>query len=383
MKFRNLLIKNLFLVIVIFISTEILAQSVLQELEIIKEIPVLSVKSQDRTGTCWAFGTTSFIESELIRMGKGEIDLSEMFTVRCTYQDHAKAYIRYHGNLNFGAGAEGWDMLNVIANYGIVPQDAYPGLKVNPLIHDHSEMDKMLKAMVEVLIKSEKLSGVWDEAINGVLDAYLGEYPIEFEYKGIKYTPESFRDYLGIDVNNYQTFTSVNHHPYNSEIVFESPDNWSNGLVFNVALDDIISILNNSLLNGYSVVWASDVSDPGFNHEKGLAIVPEKKWEAMSEDEKTEIFENLVKQKEITPEMRQLGYNNYETTDDHLMHIVGLAKDKNGTKYYKVKNSWGNESNELGGFFYASESYVKLRTMTIMVYKDGVPKQILSKFKNQ
>lgn len=372
--------KNLFIVIFIFISTEIVAQSIIQELEIIKEIPVLSVKSQDRTGTCWVFGTTSFIESELIRMGKGEIDLSEMFTVRCTYQDHAEVYIRYHGNLNFGPGAEGWDMFNVIANYGIVPQDTYPGFKVNPVIYDHSEMDNILKAMVEVLIKSKKLSGVWDEAINGVLDAYLGEYPVEFEYKGTRYTPENFRDYLGIDVNNYQTFTSVNHHPYYSEIVFESPDNWSNGLVANVALNDIISILDNSLLNGYSVVWASDVSDPGFNHDKGLAIVPEKNWEDMSEVQKTEVFDKLVRQKDITPEMRQLGYDNYETTDDHLMHIVGLAKDKNGTKYYKVKNSWGDESNDLGGFFYASESYVRLRTMTIAVHKDGVPKQILSKF---
>lgn len=382
MTFKSLLNKNIILVIFIFISTETFAQSAFQELEIIKDIPVLSVKSQGETGTCWIFGTTSFIESELIRMGKGEIDLSEMFTVRCAYQDHALAYIRYHGNINFGPGAEGWDMLNVIANYGIVPQEAYTGFKVNPVLHDHSEMDNMLKAMVEVLIKSKKLSGVWDEAINGVLDAYLGDYPVKFEFKGTKYTAESFRDYLGIDVNNYQAFTSVNHHPYNSEIVFESPDNWSNGLVTNVALDDIISILDNALLSGYSVVWASDVSDPGFNHDKGLAIVPEKNWEDMSENEKTEVFDKLVKQKDITPEMRQFGYNNYETTDDHLMHIVGLAKDKNGTKYYKVKNSWGNESNELGGFFYASESYVKLRTMTITVHKDGVPKQILNKFKN-
>lgn len=380
MNLKNLVTKNLFIVVFIFISTEILGQTVLQELEIIKDIPTLAVKSQGRTGTCWAFGTTSFIESELIRMGRGEIDLSEMFTVRCTYQDHAEAYIRYHGNLNFGPGAEGWDLFNVIANYGIVPQEAYPGYKVNPVLHDHGEMDKVLKAMVGVLVKSKKISGVWNMAINGVLDAYLGEYPVEFEYNGTKYTPESFRDYLGIDANNYQAFASVNHHPYNSEIVFESPDNWSNGLVANVALNDLISILDNSLLNGYSVVWASDVSDPGFNHKKGLAIVPEKNWEDMGEDEKTEVFEKLVKQKNITPQMRQAGYNNYETTDDHLMHIVGLAKDKNGTKYYKVKNSWGVKSNDLGGYFYASESYIKLRTMTIAVHKDGVPKRIMDKF---
>ncbi|MBI9054882.1 MAG: aminopeptidase [Bacteroidales bacterium] len=379
MRFKTLIIKNLVVLLIVLISTVSYAQSLFEQLETIKEIPTLGVKSQGRTGTCWSFGTTSFIESELIRMGKGEIDLSEMFTVRCAYQDHSELYIRYHGNLNFGPGSQCWDLFNVIANYGIVPNEAYPGLIVNPDRHDHSEMDKVLKAMTECFVKSRKLSSVWDEAINGVLDVYLGDYPAEFEFNGKKYTPSSFRDDLEIDIANYQIFTSFNQNPFYTDIVFESPDNWSSGLVTNVDISDLISIIDNSILNGYTVVWSSDVSDPGFEHSKGLAIVPEKNWDDMSEDEKTESFEKFVPQRKITQEMRQLGFDNYETTDDHTMHIIGLSKDKSGVKYYKVKNSWGVESNDLGGFFYVSEAYVRLKTMTIAVNKNIIPKHIKEK----
>ena len=380
MKFKSRFIKNLFIVLFVLFSLNICAQSVFHEFEIIKEIPTTSVKNQSRSGTCWSFGTTSFIETELIRMGKGEFDLSEMFTVRCTYQDHAQLYIRYHGNLNFSGGAEGWDMINVIDKYGIVPRDVYPGLKVNPEKHDHREMDKVLKAMVGVLVQGSKLSTVWEDAISGVLDAYLGKFPADFEYKGKKYTPESFKNFLGINTSDYLNFTSYMHHPYYTEYIFESPDNWSNGLVKNVKLDDLIEILDNALLNGYSIAWASDVSDYGFKHKKGLAIVPEKEWDDMTEDEVAEAFINPDKQRVITPEMHQLGFDNYATTDDHLMHIVGMVKDQNGTKYYKVKNSWGKDGNDLGGYFYASEAYVRLKTMTILVHKDAVPERILNNF---
>lgn len=383
MNIKNLLTKTLFIGFIVFLSTEIGAQSLFDELEIIKEIPSSSVKNQGKTGTCWSFGTTSFIESELIRLGKGEIDISEMFTVRGAYQNHAELYIRNHGYLNFGPGSQAWDVFDVIKKHGIVPNEAYPALIINPNKHDHREMDKMLKAMVGILVESKKLSSVWDEAINGVLDTYLGDYPSQFEFNGENYTPESFRDYLGIDVDNYEAFTSVNHHPYYSRFVFESPDNWSSGIVSNVAIDDLVSIIDHSLLNGYSVVWASDVSDPRFQHKKGLAIVPEKDWDKMSKEEKKDVFEKFVTQKEITQEMRQIDFDNYGTTDDHLMHIVGLAKDKNGTKYYKVKNSWGDKGNDLGGFFYASEAYLKLKTMTIAVNKEGIPKQLKKKFQKE
>ena len=380
MKNDKQVVRSLIFILTLFLSTQLYAQSLQGQLTILKEVPATSVKDQAQTGTCWSFGTTSFIESELIRLGKGEFDLSEMFTIRCTYQDHAEMYVRYHGKLNFSSGAQGWDMFNVIRKYGIVPQKAYPGLRIDPKQHDHKEMDKVLKSMVDALVELDKVSPVWEEAFNGILDGYLGEYPNKFQYNGKVYTPESFRDYLGIDVSNYWAMTSFMHHPYYSEFVFESPDNWSNGVVKNVQLDDLISIIDNALMNGYSVIWASDVSDPGFNHDEGVAIVPEKDWEDMTELEKSEVFQNLVKQKEITPEMHQEGYDNYETTDDHLMHIVGLAKDKDGTRYYKVKNSWGQDSNDLGGYFYASEAYVRLRTMTIAVHKDAVPKEIANKF---
>ncbi len=381
MKAKKQFVRKICIAFFVLFSTSIYAQQNKLNFEVIKDLPTTSVKDQANTGTCWSFGTTSFIETELMRLGKGEFDLSEMFTIRCTYEDHASLYIRYHGKLNFSSGAEGWDMLNVIDKYGIIPQDAYPGMKVNSEMHDHREMDKVLKAMVDALVNEDKISTVWDDAISGVLDAYLGKLPKEFDYKSKTYTAKSFRDFLEIKTSDYMTFTSYTHHPYYTDFIFESPDNWSNGYVKNVNPDDLISIMNNAILNGYSVVWASDVSDIGFKHKKGLAIVPEKDWEDMTEDQFDEAFINSGKQRMITPEMRQAGYDNYETTDDHLMHIVGLVKDQSGTKYYKVKNSWGQDGNEYGGYFYASEAYVRLKTMTIMVHKDAVPVQIKSNFK--
>jgi len=372
--------RGIYISCLIIFSSNLIAQENKLNFEVISNIPTTSVKDQASSGTCWSFGTTSFIETELIRMGKGEFDLSEMFTVRCTYEDHVSAYVRYHGKLNFSSGAEGWDMFNVIEKYGILPQEAYPGLKVNPENHNHREMDNVLKAMVEAFVKEYKLSGVWDDAIARVLDVYLGDLPEEFEYKGEKYTAKSFSDYLGIKTTDYLTFTSYTHHPYYTDFIFESPDNWSNGYVKNINLDDLISVMENALKNGYSIVWASDVSDKGFKHGHGLAIVPDKDWEEMNEEEIAEAFINPVKQKTVTAEMRQKGYDNYETTDDHLMHIVGLVKDKNGTKYFKVKNSWGQDGNEYGGYFYASEAFVRLKTMTIMLHKDAVPELIKDKF---
>jgi len=356
------------------------AQEVVSKLIKVAEVPATPVKDQAMTGTCWSFGTTSFIESELIRTGKGEYNLSEMFTVRCTYSDHANQFVRYHGKLNFTSGAEGWDMFNVINNYGIVPQTAYPGLKVDSIHHNHSEMDRVLKSMVNVLVEQGKVSTVWEDGFNGLLDSYLGKYPKNFEYNGKVYTPETFRDFLGVEASNYCAITSFNHHPYYSEFVFESPDNWSNGIVKNVMLDDLTATIDHALKNGYSVIWASDVSDPGFNYEKGFAIVPEENWDSMSKEEKTEIFRVLVVQRDITPETRQEAYNDYSTTDDHLMHIVGLYKDKKGNKYYKVKNSWGKNSNDLGGYFYASEAYIKYKTMTIALHKDAIPSKVTDKF---
>ncbi|MEA3316868.1 MAG: C1 family peptidase [Bacteroidota bacterium] len=371
-----------FLLIILISSLSVYSQPGNYKFSEIKKISATDVKSQGRTGTCWSFATTSFLESEIMRIKGIECDLSEMLTVRYSYKLRAEKYVRYHGYLNFGPGAEAWDVMDVISKYGIIPNKDYPGLLINKNKHIHSEMDAVLKSVVETIIlnKNKELSSVWLNAFDGILDAYLGEVPNEFTYNGSKYSTFSFAKDMGINANNYIAITSFTHHPYYKEFVFESPDNWSNGVIQNVKLNELISIIDNAIDNGYTIAWASDVSDKGFRHSKGLAIVPDKNWSDMDEDEREKVFVEPCKQKEINAEMRQLAYNNYNTTDDHLMHIIGSAKDKNGTKYYLVKNSWGKERNELGGYFYASEAYVKLRTMSIMVHKDAVPVEILEKF---
>jgi len=323
------------------------------------EVPHTPVKNQYRSGTCWTFASASFLESELLRMEKGEFDLSEMFFVRNAYHDHAISYVRFHGHINFSAGAEGWDVMNVVRDYGLVPESAYTGINYGEKNHIHGEMDKLLKVFVDGVIenKNRKLTPVWIDAFDGILDAYLGEYPAEFKYNKKEYTPIEFRNSLDIDPDNYIPITSFNHHPYYSDFIFESPDNWSYGSIYNLPLDDLLSVIDEALEKGYSVAWAADVSEKGFSHTKGLALIPDmeveitegmerSKWETMTDREKNKYLlsmDNYVAEKIITEEDRQIAFNNYETTDDHLMHIVGLATDAKGNKYYKVKNSWGSE----------------------------------------
>lgn len=361
-------------------------------------LPVTPVKDQYRTGTCWSFSTLSFFESEMIRLGKPEVDLSEMFVVRNTYSDKAKRYVRLHGEGSFSAGGAFHDAKNVMVNYGIVPEQVYNGLNYGETKHVHGEMDNTLKQQVDAVIenKNKKLSTVWNQPVEATLDSYLGKLPESFEYEGKNYTPKSFAtDFVGLNMNDYIEITSYTHHPFYTEFVLEVPDNWSWDKVYNVPVNELEAIIDNSLANGYTVAWAADVSEKGFvTSNKGVAVLPAAvtsemsdaeiaRWEALPEREKErELYklEKPVPEICVTQEMRQAAFDCYETTDDHGMHIIGTAKNQDGKVFYKVKNSWG-DYNEYDGFFYVSKPYVNLKTMCIMVHKDAVPKQIREKLK--
>ncbi len=362
---------------------------------VVKQLPATSVKNQYRSGTCWSFSGISFIESELLRTGKGEYDLSEMYIVRNAYSDKATKYVRLHGNLNFGSGGAFHDVTNMIKKYGIVPDEVYTGLHYGEKNHVHGEMDEVLLNMVKSVVenKNHKITPVWHDAFDKVLDTYLGEIPKEFTYKGKKYTPQSFAKSLGLNMDDYIEVTSFTHHPFYSKFIIEIPDNWEWSQVYNVPLDDMMKIIDNSINTGYTVGWASDVSEKGFSWTHGVAIVPDadikdmtdderSKWSELTEREKAQRlykFDKPGKEKVITQEMRQEQFDNYKTTDDHGMHITGIAKDQNGTPYYIVKNSWSTKGNDYKGYFYASKPFVALKTTAIMINKNALPKDIRKK----
>jgi bleomycin hydrolase len=362
------------------------------------ELPVTSVKNQYRSGTCWSFSGLSFLESEMLRLGKPEVDLSEMFVVWHTYSDKAEKHIRVHGNLNFAAGGAFHDVNNVIREYGIVPESVYDGLNYGEEKHVHGEMDRVLKQHVDAVVenKNRKLSTVWHEPIDATLNSYLGDLPKKFEYEGKQYTPQSFAtDFVGLNMDDYVEISSYTHHPFYSQFILEVPDNWSWDEVYNVPINELEEIMDYALGNGFTVAWAADVSEKGFaTSNKGVAVLPAapsedmsdaeiSKWEALSDKEKEkELYklDEVVPELEVTQEMRQTAFDNYQTTDDHGMHIVGTAKDQTGKTFYKVKNSWG-DYNKYEGFFYASKAYVNYKTMCIMVHKDAIPQSIREKLK--
>lgn len=365
------------------------------QFETVIDLPSTSVKDQNRSGTCWSFSGVSFLESEMMRMGKDPVNFSEMYIVRHCYADKADKYVRLHGHLNFGPGGAFHDVLYVLKNYGAVPEEAYEGLGYGEDNHVHGEMDEVLKSYVDGVIenKNRRVSTAWDEGLDGILDAYLGQLPEQFEYNGAKYSPREFADeVIGLNADDYIQLTSFTHHPFYQPFIIEVPDNWLWGEVYNVKLDEMMDIINNSLEQGYTVGWATDVSEKGFSHRNGVAVVPQEdlkemddtersRWENLTEEERQKqlySFDGPVKEKKITREIRQQGFDNYKTTDDHGMHIVGMVKDQNGTVYYKVKNSW-NTDNKYDGYLYASENFVKLKTISLMIHKDVIPEGVSRK----
>jgi len=344
------------------------------------EVKTTPVKNQYRSGTCWSFATISFVETELIRQGKGEYDLSEMFPVRYTYHQRAIDYIRYNGHLNFSGGAQSWDLMNVISRFGIMPDAAYPGLEYGETNHVHGELDEGLKGFVEAIVKNPngQLTPVWINAFDGIMDAYLGKVPEKFSYNSKEYTPLSFAGMLDFHPEEYVAITSFTHHPYYKKFVFESPDNWSHELLYNLPLDELIQTIVAAIEKGYSVQWSSDISEKGLKFNLGIGIVPLKEYALKTDEEQKATGVIIEDEKIITPEMRQRAFNNFNTTDDHAMHIVGLAKDQRGNRYFKVKNSHGiKDSNK--GYLFVSEAFVRYKTMSIMVNKNAIPSSIASK----
>lgn len=345
-----------------------------------KEIKNTEVKNQCNTSTCWSFSTLSFLESEMLKSGKPAVNLSEMFIVRHVYLQKAERYIRMHGHTNMGPGGAFHDVTNVIRQYGIVPEDVYPG---NPEVenkHDHSELDVSLKAFLDGVLKNDtKITGKWRQAVNGILDAYLGKLPEKFDFQGKSFSPKSFSEFMGINPDNYLEISSFTHHPAYKSFVLEVPDNWSWSSVYNVSLKDMAEIADYSLTNNYSVAWAADVSEKGFSFKNSLAIVPVKEDATIADLEKDSVFLKPGPERTITPELRQAAFDDYATQDDHGMHLMGMAKDQTGKRFYIVKNSWGSERNFAKGYFYCSQAYYLFKTTSIMVHKNGVPKAILAK----
>ena len=346
--------------------------------------PITSVKNQASSGTCWCFSGISFLESEILRVSGEELDLSEMFIVSNAYYDKALKYVRLHGNLNFSPGSSFSDVLATVEAYGIVPESQMPGLNYGTAQHVHFEMDEILKAVVSVLIKNpnQKLTKAWKKGFKDLTAAYLGEVPSVFTVDGKEYTPKSYMKSLGIDPGDYVDISSWTHHPFYQTMVIEVPDNWRGRCAYNVPLEDMTGIIDNAIENGYTVAWASDVSENGFT-AAGIAVVPdvtkaavgsdEEKWISSSRADESPLFVRTpCPELNITQEMRQEAFDDYSTTDDHGMHIFGKAKDQNGTEYYLVKNSWG-DAGPYHGIWYVSKAYVKYKTTDIVVNKNAIP----------
>ena len=361
----------------------------------VKVNPTTSVKDQHMSGTCWSFSGLSFLEDELLKNGKGEYDLSEMFVVRQCYIDKAINFVRYYGKTNFGEGGGLLDIPYVYNKYGMVPESVYNGLQYGEEKHNHGELAAVLTAYLNEIVKNpnDKLSTAWLNGYIGILDAYLGKAPETFEYNGKTYTPKSFAQELGLDMNDYLPVTSFSHHDFYKPFVLEVPDNWDHGLYYNVPMEEMQQIVDNAIEKGYTVLWAADVSEKGFKWYDGVALMPKvdrnkakegtelSRWVKLKDSEKEDEmydFKGPVEEIEVTQESRQLGFDNYETTDDHGMVIVGTAVDQKGNKYYKVKNSWDSEQ-VYDGYFYISMPYFLAKTMSIMVNKDAVPSEILGK----
>lgn len=361
----------------------------------IKEINHTPVKNQSSTSTCWIFSSVGFLEAEMLRIGKPEVDISEMYISKNTFLEKAERYVRMQGTINYSGGGSFWDVIETIRKYGITTEDAFKGLNYGEEHHVHGELDDASKAYLEAIIKNpnRKLSTAWKNGMEGILNAYLGQNPKSFSFNGKDFTPTSFAQSSGLNLDDYVFITSFSHHPFYSKFVLEVPDNWAAKEAYNLPIDEFGQIFDYAVDNGFTVAWASDVSEKGFSYKNGVAVVPDvnltemsesdkAKWTGLSDKEKENqlfTFDKPAYEKTITQELRQAGFDNYQTTDDHGMLIVGTAKDQNGKLYFKIKNSWGVVGSKYNGYFYASKAFILYKTTSIMVNKNSIPKAIAVK----
>jgi len=374
---KNYNVMKKIFVSVAFLGLIFSAQAQKYEFQTVTNLEALPVISQGNSGTCWSFSASSFLESEVIRLTGKKIDLSEMYQVRNTYPKKAENYVMRQGKAQFGEGGLAHDVINSVAEYGIVPNEAFTGLNGTSDTYNHAEMVAVIESMLKTYVDNpeKKLSPNWKKAISAVLDIYIGKNVTEFTYEGKKYTPKSFLAMTKINPKEYVTITSFTHVPNYSTFILNVPDNFSNGSFYNMPLDEFISNIDNALATGYTVELDCDVSEPTFSGKYGVAVIPEN-----SEDNKT-ILTEIKPEKAITPEFRQAEFENLSTQDDHLMHIVGKVKDQKGTVYYKVKNSWGTDASRVanGGYVYMSVPYMKLKAISVMVHKDALLKDTKKK----
>ena len=398
--------KKLLIISIISISFNSFSQSKFEtnkkdseyKFKVLKDLEATDVQDQGRTSTCWSFSSLSFFESEIIRIKKERHNLSEMFIVRNAYLGKAENYLRMYGTFTFGPGGAFHDIPWVIKRYGIVPEEVYGGLNYGASAHKHSEMEAVVESAVKALAKKPqngKLTPVWKNGIEGILDAYLGDMPsniddFNFSYKGKKYNPKTFSESLGLNMEDYISLTSFTHHPFYSSFVLEVQDNWALQSSYNLPLDEFMEAMESALMQGYTFAWGADVSEKGFGYRDALAILPEdestikksgkdsKRYNDAGAERISNAFNSPVKEKKISQKDRQIAFDNQETTDDHGMHVTGLVEDQNGTKYFIVKNSWG-ESNEKDGYFFASFPYVRYKTLNIQVHKDVLSKDLKKK----
>ena len=365
------------------------------EFTVVKENPITSIKNQNRAGTCWSYSGLAFIESELLRMGKGEHDLAEMFIVHNTYLDRADKAVRTHGDVSFSQGGSFYDVLYAMKHYGLVPEsEMRPGVMYGDTLSNHNELSAVSDAVVAAIARQKSLQKnannelLWKKAVEAVHDIYLGERPESFTYNGKEYTPKSFYESLGLNADDYVSLTSYTHHPFYSSFVLEIQDNWRWAPSYNLPIDELMEVFDNAIMKGYTIAWGSDVSEDGFSRN-GVAVLPDAdkaqelsgsdmaRWLKMKPEEK-KLNTKPQPQKWATQEERQAAYDNFETTDDHGMQIYGIAKDQAGNEYYMLKNSWG-EAGTYKGIWYSSKAFVRYKTMNIVVHKEAIPEAIAKK----